>query len=145
MKDVQGGHMGVTLTATASFTVEDWEPVDARTHGTAQVGHARLRKTFTGEVEGSSRVEMLAATAADGQSRGYVAMEELDVTVDGHAGTFVLMHHGIQGGPNEGASWTIAPGSGSGDLAGIAGTAQLAKQEDGSHTFVLEYSLGPEA
>ena len=137
--------MGVTLSASATFVVDEWEPVDARSHGDAQVGHARLRKTFSGDITGTSRVDMLAATAADQQSRAYVAMEEFDVVVDGHAGTFVLMHLGIQGGANEAASWTIAPGSGSGELAGIAGTAQLERHEDGTHTFVLEYSLGPEA
>lgn len=137
--------MGATLTATASFTVEEWEPVDARSHGEAQVGHARLRKRFTGDIVGTSRVDMLAVTAADEQSRAYVGMEEFDVTVDGHSGTFVLMHLGIQGGANDGASWTVAPGSGSGDLAGIAGTAQIVQDEDGAHELVLEYSLGPEA
>lgn len=137
--------MGVTLTATASFTVDEWEPVDARSHGTAQVGHARLHKTFAGDIVGASIVNMLAATAGDQESRAYVAMEEFDVAVDGRAGTFVLMHHGIQGGANDGASWTIAPGSGAGELEGIAGTAQLSQGDDGSHSLVLEYALGPEA
>lgn len=140
-----GAHAGVTLTANATFTIEGWEEVDARTHGDAQVGLARLEKAFTGDIVGMSRVDMLGVTAADEASRAYVALETFEVELDGRPGTFVLVHHGIQGGANEGASWTIAPGSGSGELAGIAGTAQLTRHDDGSHTFTLEYSLGAEA
>lgn len=137
--------MGVTTTATAAFTVDEWDEVDRRTHGDAAISVARLAKTFTGDVVGVSRVDLLGVTAADERSRAYVALETFDVTVDGRAGTFVLVHHGIQGGANESGSWTIAPGSGSGELAGMAGTAQLTRHEDGSHDLVLEYSLSVEA
>ncbi|MCW2926044.1 MAG: hypothetical protein JWM86_12 [Thermoleophilia bacterium] len=137
--------MGVTTTATATFVIDSWEERDARTHGGAAVGRAELAKTFSGDIVGTSRVDMLGVTAEDEQSRAYVALEEFDVAVDGRAGTFVLVHHGIMGGTNDGGSWTIAPGSGSGELSGISGTAQLVRHDDGSHELVLEYSLGPEA
>ncbi|MCW2921415.1 MAG: hypothetical protein JWL76_1289 [Thermoleophilia bacterium] len=132
------------LVATATFTVDTWDQVESHEHGTASVGHARLAKTFAGDLEGSSRVEMLAVTAADETSRAYVAMEEFDVAVHGKAGTFVVVHHGVQGGGADAAGWTVAPGSGSGELDGIAGTATLDRGDDGTHTFTLEYTLGAE-
>lgn len=38
-------------------------------------------------------------------------------------------------------TWTIVAGSGTGDLAGIRGSAELVIDDDGVHHFALDYEL----
>lgn len=39
------------------------------------------------------------------------------------------------------ASLVVLAGSGTGDLAGMTGSAEITRHEDGSHTFDLDYDL----
>jgi len=55
--------MDTTMKATARFVTDDWAEIDSRQHGDAAVGHARLSKTFTGDIVGTSRVDMLGPEA----------------------------------------------------------------------------------
>jgi Protein of unknown function (DUF3224) len=63
----------------------------------------------------------------------YLANERVTGTLDGRAGTFVLQH-----GAWEGGQWGhVVPGSGTGALAGLRGTAHV---EHGR--LALEYEVG---
>jgi hypothetical protein len=119
-------------TATAAFTLDKWEPQG--TDETAGVEFARvaIAKAFTGEVEGTSTVEMLTATTET--SRAYVAFERL--AVHGRKGTFVLHHTASDAG----MTLRILTGSGTGELAGISCAAEIVN-DDGAHTFTLTYEL----
>jgi hypothetical protein len=52
----------------------------------------------------------------------------------GGLGSFLLLHQAMQPGP---ATWTIAAGSGTGELAGISGNAEILP----GHQFTLDYEL----
>jgi hypothetical protein len=121
-------------TAIAAFNLDKWEP--QATDRTAGVEFARvaIAKSFTGEVEGTSTVEML--TASNETSRAYVAFERLDVALHGRKGTFVLHHTASDAG----LDLRILTGSGSGELKGISGVAEIVN-DDGGHTFTLTYDL----
>ncbi|HET6286614.1 MAG TPA: DUF3224 domain-containing protein [Amycolatopsis sp.] len=125
----------MTNTATASFTVDGWEPQAADKSEDTEISRVLLTKTFTGDVEGTSAVEML--TAVNRTSSAYVAFERLAVTVDGRKGGFVLQHSAGENGHH----LIVLPGSGRGELAGITGTAEIVKDGEGNHTFTLTYEL----
>ncbi|MFD6067226.1 MULTISPECIES: DUF3224 domain-containing protein [Amycolatopsis] len=125
----------MTNTATASFTVDGWEPQATEKPEATEFSRVRLTKTFTGDVEGTSAVEML--TAVNETSSAYVAFERLAVTVDGRKGGFVLHHSAGENGHH----LIVLPGSGHGELAGITGTAKIVKDDEGNHTFTLVYEL----
>ena len=55
----------------------------------------------------------------------------------GVEGTFVLKHDAIGTAAGQEGTWVIVPDSGTGDLARIAGTARIARADDGSHHFTL--------
>jgi hypothetical protein len=122
-------HSSFEVTEQLASPVDDWPD--------GAVNRTVLRKTFTGDVVGESRV---AATML-GTPAGiavYVAIEHLAVAVQGLDGTFLLQHSGVHtptGGSS--GSWTIIPGSGTGALTGIAGTAEL----DAEHNFTLDYRI----
>ncbi|HWD02846.1 MAG TPA: DUF3224 domain-containing protein [Amycolatopsis sp.] len=122
-------------TAIATFELDQWDPQAQDTSGGTEFARVAIAKTFTGAVEGTSNVEML--TASNAVSRAYVAFERLSVSVDGRNGSFVLRH----AAGDDGLGLVILAGSGTGELAGISGTASIAVDEAGAHTFTLTYEL----
>ncbi|MFD8500146.1 DUF3224 domain-containing protein [Amycolatopsis sp. NPDC059657] len=122
-------------TATAAFNLDKWEPQSEEKADGTEFARVAIAKTFTGEVEGTSTVEML--TAVNEIGRAYVAFERLSVAVGGRKGSFVLHHSAGEAG----FTLTILPGSGTGDLTGITGTAAIEQDAEGNHTFKLSYEL----
>ena len=82
-----------------------------------------------------------AGTPAPGQPAAYVAIDQFAGTLDGRRGGFVLLHRGTmtRAGGSE-LSVTIAPDSGTGALAGIAGTLAI-EVKNGVHRYDLAYTL----
>ena len=102
-----------------------------------------LSKTFHGPLGANSRGEMLSATTATKGSAGYVAIERVTGTLDGHAGTFVLLHTGLMDRGTPTLAVTVIPDSGTDALAGLTGTMSLTNAPTG-HTYSFTYTL-PEA
>ena len=98
----------------------------------------RLAKTFHGDLQGEGAGEMLGLLK-DG-SGAYVAMERVSGILEGRRGAFALVHRGVMEAGAQDLLITIVPGSGEGELAGIAGVFHL-KIEGGVHRYELEYSL----
>jgi hypothetical protein len=125
----------MTSTATASFTVDQWEPQAADEFAGNELARVAIAKTFTGAVEGTSKVELL--TVNNATSRAYVGFERLEVSVDGRKGSFVLHHTADE---ESGMTLKILTGSGAGELTGIAGTAIIEIEGD-DHHLTLNYRL----
>ena len=82
------------MRAVAPFTLDRFDQAEPHDeHEGVALSRAEIAKTFTGDIEATSTVEMLAARGADGGA-GYVAVERVVGTVHGRAGSFVLLHAG---------------------------------------------------
>lgn len=133
---------------TAPFDITAWEPAPADQTPWADapaLGRVTLRKTYTGALDGTGVAEMLTCVAdPDDYAHGavYTAMERFAGRLDGREGTFVFRHGAVSGGGPEDAdpAGAIAPGSGTGALAGIRGTVAIEAGPAG-HTLTLDYSL----
>lgn len=121
------------------MTPEGQQPVPA---GGVPVGRMALRKTFAGGLAGTAIGTMLAAgTPAPGQAAAYVAIDQFAGTLDGRAGGFMLVHRGTMGKDGNGdLQVEIAPDSGTGALAGIAGRLAITVT-GGIHHYDLAYTL----
>lgn len=75
-----------------------------------------------------------------GTGRGYVALEVFTGGVDGREGTFALQQFGTMVGGEASLTYVVAPGSGSGALAGLTGIVHLEVVE-GVHEVRFEYEL----
>ena len=106
----------------------------------AALGRMTIEKKFSGDLEATSAGEMLAAMTAVKGSAGYVAMERVDGTLGGRAGTFVLQHSGTMTRGTPELSVTVVPDSGTGELEGLAGR-MLIKIEGGNHSYEFDYTL----
>lgn len=102
-----------------------------------------MNKHYEGGITGRSATLF---TAAYDQSTGvgtYVAMESFDGTVNGLRGAFNFAHAATTMGEGRQAEYfTIVPGSGTGELAGITGSGGLAVDPDGTHRIWFDYELG---
>lgn len=108
--------------------------------GSADTGLARLSidKQFRGDLEGTSKGEMLSAVTATKGSAGYVAMERVSGTLEGRAGAFVLQHSAIMDRGEPRQSIAVVPDSGEGELQGLRGTMTITIAE-GRHFYDFEY------
>jgi hypothetical protein len=99
-----------------------------------------IDKQFHGDLEAVSRGEMLTALTGVEGSAGYVAIEQVNGTLHGRRGTFVLQHSGTmtRGAPQ--LSVTVVPDSGTDQLAGLAGTMAI-NIAGGEHSYEFEYNL----
>src|SRR5262245_58341951 len=118
--------MAKTITGELEVTGWDQSTYDEPAEGSA-LGRATVRKTFRGAVEGTSVAELL--TAGDERGRGYVASERFTGTIDGRKGTVVVQHGGLDDGRTPFTYGHIVPGSGTGELAGLAGEVTYAHDE----------------
>ena len=102
-------------------------------------GRMSIDKQFEGDLEGSSRGQMLAAQTGVKGSAGYVAMELVSGTLAGRTGTFVLQHTGTMTRGEPQLSVTVVPDSGTGELVGLSGKMMI--MAGGNHAYEFEYFL----
>lgn len=104
------------------------------------LGRLSINKTFHGDLEATTKGQMLSAGTAVKGSAGYVAIEKVDGTLKGREGTFILQHFGIMTRGGGELKVVIVPDSGTGALEGLEGTLNI-RIEDGKHLYDLEYTL----
>jgi hypothetical protein len=116
------------------------QPPDDRVAG--PFGRLFLDKQFHGELDGSSKGQMLASgTGVDG-SGAYVALELVTGTLAGRRGSFILQHNGTMQKNVPTLVVKVVPDSGTEQLAGLTGTMTIVVA-DGKHSYELEYSIDP--
>lgn len=129
---------GLTTHATGTFEVR-LTPQPADAEGGAP-GRMTIDKQFHGDLEATSKGEMLMAGTAVKGSAGYVALERVSGTLKGRKGAFVLQHSGTM---NRGAAHlviSVVPDSGTDKLMGLSG-AMTITITDGKHFYDFEYAL----
>ncbi|HVF59487.1 MAG TPA: DUF3224 domain-containing protein [Thermoanaerobaculia bacterium] len=106
----------------------------------ATLGRMSLDKRFHGDLEGTSKGEMLTAGTSVKNSAGYVAIERVSGTLHGRSGTFALQHSGTMTRGEPQLTITVVPDSGTGLLTRLAGrmTIDIAA---GKHSYTFEYTL----
>jgi hypothetical protein len=106
----------------------------------ANPGRMSIDKQFHGDLEGTSKGEMLNAATAVKGSAGYVAIERVSGMLHGKRGTFVLQHTGTMNRGTPQLSVTVVPDSGTDQLSGISGRMAI-QIADGKHSYEFEYSI----
>jgi hypothetical protein len=131
----------MTLRASGTFdvklTAQEWDDKAEK----ATLGRMSIDKRFHGDLDATSKGEMLTAGTSVKGSAGYVALERVNGTLQSRTGAFVLQHSGTmtRGAPQ--LTITVVPDSGTGQLAGLAGKMMITIA-DGKHYYDFEYTLG---
>lgn len=124
--------------ATGSFTVK----LDPQKDEPAEPKLARMTidKQFGGDLEATSRGQMLSAGTDVKGSAGYVAIERVTGALSGRSGSFVLQHSATMNRGVPQLSISVVPDSGTGELEGIRGSMQIIIK-DGRHSYEFEYTI----
>ncbi|HEY4205396.1 MAG TPA: DUF3224 domain-containing protein [Puia sp.] len=130
--------MGNKLIAKGRFEVKS-NPESQNRDGDISFGRYTIHKTFSGDMEAVSRVEMLAA-GADNGSGAYVAIEHVSGNLNGKTGTFLMIHNGTRTKDSQQLTVTVVPGCGTGELNGLEGKMMI-NIVGKEHFYELEYSL----
>jgi GNAT superfamily N-acetyltransferase len=132
--------MFVTQRATGTFDVKLAPQARTTNAEDATLGRMSIDKQFHGDLEASSKGEMLSALTAVKGSAGYVAIERVRGTLHGRAGTFALQHNGTMTRGEPQLAVTVVPDSGTDQLEGLAGKMAI-NISAGKHFYDFEYSI----
>ena len=130
----------MTSRASGTFEVKISPLTPQHKDESAPLGRLSIDKQFRGDLDATSKGEMLAADTEVKGSAGYVAMERVTGKLHGRSGTFVLQHSGTMNRGSPTLSVTIVPDSGTGQLVGLDGKMTI-KIEGGKHFYDFQYSL----
>ena len=83
------------------------------------LGRFSIDKQFLGDLDATSKGEMLAAGTDIKGSAGYVAIERVRGTLHGRSGTFYLQHNGIMTRGAGRLTVEVVPDSGTDQLVGL--------------------------
>jgi hypothetical protein len=127
-------------TAEGSFDVKV-APLaeDDATAGTA-IARYSLDKQYHGDLEATAKGEMMGVGSPATGTAGYVAIEQVTGSLHGRKGGFALQHSSTMDAGKFEMNIQVAPGSGTGELTGIAGKLTITIA-GGKHTYRLEYTL----
>lgn len=127
--------------ATGSFEVKiEPQKPDNVVAETAALGRMSIDKQFHGDLEATSKGEMLSILDRAAGSGGYVAQERVTGELQGRSGSFVLQHNATMDHGAPSLNIIVVPGSGTGELAGISGSMTI-RIENGRHFFDFDYTL----
>lgn len=140
--------------ATCRFNVASWSEslvTDIDGEGTTAgdayypnrgVTRTEVGYTYTGEMEGSSKLVYLIAYKAD--AAPVLGLERFEGSIGGHEGTCVFLHIGNQDQGSVSARIEVVPGMGTGGLENLRGEADLSigGHSDAGYELVLAYDIG---
>ena len=130
----------MTTRATGTFDVKlTPQANDTPTEG-SPLGRMTIDKQFHGDLEGTSKGEMLTVGTAIKNSAGYVAVERVTGTLNGKKGTFALQHNATMTRGEGKLDIIVVPDSGTGELTGLSGSMTI-DITNGKHYYTFEYAL----
>ena len=130
----------MTAHATGPFDVKITPMDPANKTEDNSLGRMSIDKQFHGDLEATSKGEMLTANTSMKGSAGYVAIERVSGTLHGRSGSFTLQHNATMNRGTPQLNIIVVPDSGTGQLVGLTGTMNIIIAE-GKHSYDFTYSL----
>ena len=127
--------------ASGTFEVKSWEenPYN-EVEGAVKVTRATVKQTFQGDIEGEGQVEYLMAYRED-KTANFVGLQRVVGKVGGRSGAFVLELKGTYDGGKASATWSVVPGSGTGELGGLRGQGGFEAGHGSTANVTLDYDF----
>lgn len=131
----------MTNVANCRFTIKNW---DEKSYSEGQdlpkLTRAAVTKTFSGDIAGEGHVEYLMMYRSDG-SAAFVGLERVVGQVAGKSGSFVLQRSGVFEDGTAKESYSVIPGSGTGELRNLRGEGTTSVGHGMEHPMTLRYEL----
>ena len=126
-------------TATGDFAVTGMTEETYLERENGKLTRAGGTQQFTGEFEGTGSVDWLMCYRDGGAD--FVGMQLVEGTLAGRRGSFVLSATGAYEGTTSTMRLEIVAGSGTGQLAGISGSAEFVAGPGPQGHYTLDYRL----
>ena len=127
--------------ANARFAIKSWdEKPCSEGQNQPRLTRASVMKTFTGDLEGEGQVEYVMMYRSDG-SATFVGLERIVGRIGGKTGSFVLQRIGVFENGQAQESYSVIPGSATGELQGLRGDGSSTVGHGMEHPFALHYDL----
>lgn len=128
-------------TSNGRFAIKNWDETPyIEGQDQPKLTRASVLKTYTGDLEGEGQVEFLMMYRGDG-SASFVGHERVVGRIGGKSGTFVLQWTGIFENGQAKASYSVIPGSGTGNLQNLVGDGSSVVGHGMEHPFALNYEF----
>jgi hypothetical protein len=130
----------VSNKAVAALEITRWDenPIHEAT-GLPKLTRASVTAVYQGDLVGECQLEYLMMYRDDG-SASYVGLERFVGRISDRSGSLTLQHNGVFEGDMAKGICVVIAGSGTGDLAGIQGSANFVSTASGT-SVELEYTL----
>lgn len=127
--------------ASARFIIKSWdEKPYSEGENIPKLTRASVTKTYTGEIAGEGQVEYLMMYRSDG-SATFVGLERVVGRIGDKSGSFVLQRTGVFEGGQAKESYSVVPGSATGELHGLVADGATALGHGTDYPFTLNYEL----
>ena len=125
----------------ATFKVVGWdeEPYDEPEDG-PKLTRVQVKRSFTGDLSGTGNL-MLVMTYLDSGIVSFVGFEKVVGSLGGRTGSFVLRHTGVHDALGATAEHDVVAGSGTGELAGLAGAGGYSAGDEEDSDMTLDYEV----
>ena len=124
--------------AVATITVDSSDATPFDQSVTPALMEIKISERFRGDLEGESIVRALQVQHHD-KSATMVSLQRFRGKLGGRQGTFVLQGSETVENGNVKATWSVVPGSGTGDLAGVRGEGGFQGSFGKGSTGTLDY------
>ncbi|HEY2851416.1 MAG TPA: DUF3224 domain-containing protein [Gemmatimonadaceae bacterium] len=127
--------------ANARFAIKNWdEKPYSEGQGQPKLTRATVTKSYTGDISGDANVEYLMMYRSDGTAT-FVGLERVVGKIGGKSGSFVLQRTGVFEDGQAKESYSVVPGSATGELQGLRGDGTSSVGHGMEHPFILSYEL----
>jgi hypothetical protein len=129
-------------TLKGEFELAGWdETTYADLEGERKLNRASVRQNITGDVAGTGEVEYLMCYGEDGTAR-FLGFQRIEGTAGGRDGSFVVESVGGFAEGKATGTWSVVPGSGTGDLTGLSGSGSFEAETGPKGSYELDADFG---
>jgi hypothetical protein len=125
---------------SGELSVTDWNEETFLERDAGKLTKARVVQELSGDIQGTTTIIWLLAYRPD-ETADFVGMQQIEGTLDGRSGSFVVTSRGTFDGERAAAAWTIVSGSGTDALSGISGSGSFDAPHGGQATYELSFEL----
>jgi hypothetical protein len=131
----------VATQATGTFEIKGWdEEAYGELEGGRKLSRASVTQAFAGDIEGDGSVEWLMCYRPD-KTADFVGLQQLTGRVGDRSGSVVLQTVGTFDGTEARGDWTVVPGSGTDELAGLTGRGSWNAPHGRQASLSLDYDV----
>lgn len=130
----------MTTHGTGTFKFTRWDETPySEIEGGTKLTHASVTNTFRGDIEGEGTLNYLMAYP--GGDVSFIGFEQIVGHLAGRKGSFVLQHRGTFAVGAATCTWSVVPGSGTGELQRLRGEGGYVANHEQPTPFTLDFDF----